>query len=421
MNQRLNEVASSGDIDSLYLILQEDAYILERIDQVPFVDTPLHISASAGHVPFSLEIMRLKPSLAKKLNPEGYTPIHLALQNNQTKTVLRLVDIDRDLVSIQGREGLTPLHIAASGGMDDILAKFLTSCPKSIKELTIRNESALHIAIKNEDIESVKILLQWIQKTCMASILNWCDDEGNNAMHLAALENQIEMVKLLINKVDMKAKNLEGKTALDIMKEHGLVEDKEVKEMLHGYHILKDIASFLRTISLILKRLVITDHREIHYISKEDRNAILVVSVLIATATYQAALTPPNKDGDFFIRQYKWITYQFFVQFNTLAFVASAIEICLHLPSGIDYALHLVIPLVICYALLAIVWCSYLSSIITIAIIFVLILSKIPLVRRKVKGDFKPKKLRKLGGLFMRSISMEKELTEISLHFGRTG
>ncbi|KAG6571783.1 hypothetical protein SDJN03_28511, partial [Cucurbita argyrosperma subsp. sororia] len=34
MNQRLNEVASSGDIDSLYLILQEDAYILERIDQV---------------------------------------------------------------------------------------------------------------------------------------------------------------------------------------------------------------------------------------------------------------------------------------------------------------------------------------------------------------------------------------------------
>ncbi|XP_022973226.1 ankyrin repeat-containing protein BDA1-like [Cucurbita maxima] len=193
MNQRLNAVASSGDIDSLYLILQEDAYILERIDQVPFVDTPLHISASAGHVPFSLEIMRLKPSLAKKLNPEGYSPIHLALQNNQTKTVLRLVDIDRDLVCIQGRDGLTPLHIAASGGMDDILAKFLTSCPKSIKQLTNRNESALHIAVKREDIESVKILLQWIQQTCMTSILNWCDDEGNNAMHRVALGNQIEV------------------------------------------------------------------------------------------------------------------------------------------------------------------------------------------------------------------------------------
>ncbi|XP_023511575.1 ankyrin repeat-containing protein BDA1-like [Cucurbita pepo subsp. pepo] len=335
MNRRLNEVASSGDIDSLYMIFQEDAYILERIDQVPFVDTPLHISASAGHVPFSLEIMRLKPSLAKKLNPEGYTPIHLALQNNQTKTVLRLVDIDRDLVSIQGREGLTPLHIAASGGMDDILAKFLTSCPKSIKELTNRNESALHIAIKNEDIESVKILLQWIQKTCMASILNWCDDEGNNAMHLAALENQIEMVKLLINKVDMKAKNLEGKTALDIMKEHGHVEDKEVREMLHGSHIFKNVAKCLHSILLFVKRLVITDYREILYMSKKDRNGILVVSVLIATATYQAALSPPEIDRDFFIQHYKWIPYECFVQLNTWAFIASMIEICVHLPSGI--------------------------------------------------------------------------------------
>ena len=137
--------------------------------------------------------MKLKPSLAKKLNPEGYTPIHLALQNNQMKTVLRLVDIDRDLVSIQGREGLTPLHIAASGGMVDILAKFLTSCPKSIKELTNLNESALHIAVKSEDIESVKILLKWIQQTCMASILDWCNDEGNNAMHLAALGNKNEV------------------------------------------------------------------------------------------------------------------------------------------------------------------------------------------------------------------------------------
>ncbi|XP_022971878.1 ankyrin repeat-containing protein BDA1-like [Cucurbita maxima] len=417
MNQRLNAVASSGDIDSLYLILQEDAYILERIDQVPFVDTPLHISASAGHVPFSLEIMRLKPSLAKKLNPEGYSPIHLALQNNQTKTVLRLVDIDRDLVCIQGRDGLTPLHIAASGGMDDILAKFLTSCPKSIKQLTNRNESALHIAVKREDIESVKILLQWIQQTCMTSILNWCDDEGNNAMHRVALGNQIEMVKLLINKVDMKAKNLEGKTALDIMKERGLVEDKEVKEMLHGSHILRDVAKFVCSILLFVKRLVITDHPEILYMSKKDRNAILVVYVLIATATYEAALSPPEKDMDFFPPE--WISYVCFQQLNTVAFVASMIEICVHLPSGIGYALHLVLPLVICYALLAIVWRSYFPLVITSAVIFLLILSKIPLVRQKVKGGFKPKKPNKLGGRF--SFSMEKELTDISVHFGRSG
>ncbi|XP_022971879.1 uncharacterized protein LOC111470574 [Cucurbita maxima] len=225
------------------------------------------------------------------------------------------------------------------------------------------------------------------------------------------------MVKLLINKVDMKAKNLEGKTALDIMKERGLVEDKEVKEMLHGSHILRDVAKFVCSILLFVKRLVITDHPEILYMSKKDRNAILVVYVLIATATYEAALSPPEKDMDFFPPE--WISYVCFQQLNTVAFVASMIEICVHLPSGIGYALHLVLPLVICYALLAIVWRSYFPLVITSAVIFLLILSKIPLVRQKVKGGFKPKKPNKLGGRF--SFSMEKELTDISVHFGRSG
>ena len=73
----------------------------------------------------------------------------------------------------------------------------------------------------------------------------------------------------------------------------------------------------------------------------------------------------------------------------------------------------------ICYTLLAIIWRPYTYVVITIVVIFLLVLPKIPWVRQKVKGDFKPKKLNKLGGPF--SIGMEKELTDISLHFGRSG
>ena len=51
--------------------------------------------------------------------------------------------------------------------------------------------------------------------------------------------------------------------------------------------------------------------------------------------------------------------------------------------------------------------------------IFGLTWSKIGLIRQKMKGDLPLKKLRKHGGLFMRSISMEKELTLISVNFGR--
>ena len=85
--QRLNQAAQDGDIDAFYNIIREDVKLLEPIDETPFVDTPLHISASAGHIPFSIEMMKLKPSFISKPNPDGHTPIYLALLNGHTEMV----------------------------------------------------------------------------------------------------------------------------------------------------------------------------------------------------------------------------------------------------------------------------------------------------------------------------------------------
>ncbi|KAL5551320.1 hypothetical protein UlMin_001496 [Ulmus minor] len=193
MEQRLDIAAKTGDIDGLYLLLKEDAYLLERIDQVPYINTPLHVAASTDNVSFSLEIMRLKPSFARKLNPDGYNPIHLALQHGQTQMVHRLLDFDRDLVRVQGREGKTPLHFAAENDVIDLLAEFLSICPESIQDLTIRKETALHIAAKNNKLEVLKVLVGWLQLVDKDNmILNWTDDEGNSVLHIAASRNQLE-------------------------------------------------------------------------------------------------------------------------------------------------------------------------------------------------------------------------------------
>ena len=84
---RLNGIAQQGDIDAFYNIIWEDVKLLEHIDEFPFVDTPLHISAFTGHFPFSLEMMILKPSIVSKRNLDGYTPIYLALLNGHTEMV----------------------------------------------------------------------------------------------------------------------------------------------------------------------------------------------------------------------------------------------------------------------------------------------------------------------------------------------
>ncbi|ESR55691.1 hypothetical protein CICLE_v10020060mg [Citrus x clementina] len=260
-DQRLNEAAKTGNVDALYELIWEDAYLLDQIDQVPFVDTPLHIAASMGHVNFALEIMRLKPSFARKQNQYGFSPLHLALQKQnqyvldhehlkekkQTQMVRRLIDVDRNLVRVQGREGVTPLHYVAEKGNVDLLCKLLEACPESITEL----------------------------------------------------------VRLLVKRArdQINARNLENKTPMDMVEEHlrGKPEFKEVTRMVRkaggrqGSSLPDgDIAGYLKQGLTWRRKVLLFFYRSSQRITDENRSALLVVAVLIATATFQAALTPAD-------------------------------------------------------------------------------------------------------------------------------
>jgi ankyrin repeat protein len=193
-SEQLNAAAKAGDIDLLYTVIRNDPSIFERIDSIPFVETPLHISASMGHLQFAIEIMRLKPSFALKLNEQGFSPIHLAMQNGHTTMVSRFVKINKELVRVQGREGITPLLYASQIGEVELIANFLFACPDSIEDVTARDETALHIAVKNEQFESLQVLVGWLKanykkgaRKLEFKILNQKDDAGNTILHISAL------------------------------------------------------------------------------------------------------------------------------------------------------------------------------------------------------------------------------------------
>ncbi|KAK2389785.1 hypothetical protein P8452_27314 [Trifolium repens] len=194
---RLKAAALAGDIDLLYTVIQDDPSILDDIDLIPFIETPLHIAASMGHLQFATEIMMLKPSFAWKLNPQGFSPIHVAMQNNQTMMVYRFVNLNKDLVRVQGRESMTPLHFASQIGEVDLLTKFLFVCPESIKYLTVRRETALHIAVKNQQYEALQVLVRWLTQNdkegaekMEKEILNRRDEAGNTILHISALSSE---------------------------------------------------------------------------------------------------------------------------------------------------------------------------------------------------------------------------------------
>lgn len=126
---KLKVAAEEGRINLLYEVIEDDPSILENIDSIQFVETPLHIAASKGHLPFAIEVMNLKPSFAWKLNPKGFSPIHLAMKKNHKNMVLSFVDMNKELVRIKGREGWTPLHSANYSEKVDLLSEFLIACP----------------------------------------------------------------------------------------------------------------------------------------------------------------------------------------------------------------------------------------------------------------------------------------------------
>ncbi|KAK7405292.1 hypothetical protein VNO78_06493 [Psophocarpus tetragonolobus] len=233
-DEKLKVTAQEGDIDLLYTVIQHDPYVLENIDSIPFVNTPLHIAASCGHLQFATEIMRLKPSFAWKLNPQGFTPIHVALQHGHNRVVLRFVDINKDLVRAKGREGLTPLHFVSQVGEIDLLAEFLLLCPDSIQDVTVRSETVLHIAVKNLQYEVLQVLLGWLKKAPVKgaaklekTLLNWKDETGNTILHISALTNKAQVVQWLVKtKIDLEAKNSEDKTSLD------LATNEEIRSIL---------------------------------------------------------------------------------------------------------------------------------------------------------------------------------------------
>ncbi|KAF2617429.1 hypothetical protein F2Q68_00040447 [Brassica cretica] len=163
-NEKLKKAAQDGDVERLYELIAEVPNILGHFDK----------------------------SLASKLNVAGYSPMHLALQNNHSRMVRGFIAIDSSLVSIKGRGRVTPLHHVAQIGDAELLSEFLFACPSSVEELTVKCETAVHVAVKNGNFMAFKVLLGWLKRVKKEEILDWKDEDGNTVFHIAAMINHTE-------------------------------------------------------------------------------------------------------------------------------------------------------------------------------------------------------------------------------------
>ncbi|MED6158232.1 hypothetical protein PIB30_030979, partial [Stylosanthes scabra] len=307
----LQQAANSGDINILYDAIEQNPHVLEEVDAIPFVDTPLHSAAFAGHIEFCIEIMRLKPSFGLKLNKQGYSPVHLALLNNHHNLVLNLVEINEELVRVKGREGFTPFHFLCQADSDEniqLLILFLEIFPDSIKDVNVRRESPLHIAIRYGNLRALRVMFSWLKQNTLKdaddlefSLPRKSDVAGNNIYHLGALTGNTEVIVLLIerriigfNEKIMNLRNMEGKTALDLAEAFPEIQRILLKAgAIHGASVrVVNLEKKLKSKSMRKAEVLLRRMR--NSTSMEERNLYLVIVALIITAIYQSALSPPG-------------------------------------------------------------------------------------------------------------------------------
>ncbi|XP_023636524.1 ankyrin repeat-containing protein BDA1 isoform X2 [Capsella rubella] len=312
MDPRLIIATQIRSIDELYTHIHENPYILEIIDTIPFINTPLHVASASGNLAFAMELMNLKPSFARKLNTYGLSPLHLAIEEGQTQLVLSLVKVDPDLIRLRGREGTTPFHQVVRRGETDLMTEFLLACPSCIRDANVYGETALHIAVSNDRYEELEVLLGWVQRlrqtdaeSLEMQFLNKRDHDGNTALHIAAYQNRFKAVKLLVkcSVVNRNIHNQIGLTVLDILhnqRDHHM--NSNIENIIRKWGgksgdslpKSKKVSEILRSSIGFTEHLFTQTARYRNQTSDGTRSALLVIAALIITATYQTALQPPG-------------------------------------------------------------------------------------------------------------------------------
>ncbi|XP_017648424.1 ankyrin repeat-containing protein BDA1-like isoform X2 [Gossypium arboreum] len=267
MDENLRKATRTGKVNELYRVIQSNGNVSRHFDEVEFIETPLHIAAEEGCIEFAMDMMNLKPSFARKLNHQGLSPLHIAVRKGHKEMALRFLEIDKHLVRVRGK-----------------------------KDVTTENRTALHIAIQNNRLDVLQLLIRTLKrKDYYWEVVNRKDKDGNTALHIAAIHNQPKVLKLLLNcKADKHATNQVGLTALGVAQQHNnreniaILKDCFIPVASNFKRKLeKQVVKYVTKASLLI-------FQNMDNISADDRNALLVILGLLLTATYQATLSPPG-------------------------------------------------------------------------------------------------------------------------------
>ncbi|XP_061410032.1 E3 ubiquitin-protein ligase MIB1 isoform X1 [Lethenteron reissneri] len=152
-------------------------------------------------------------------NKRRQTPLHIAVNKGHLQVVKTLLDLDSH-PSLQDSEGDTPLHDAISKKRDDMLS-VLIDAGADVSLTNNNGFNALHHASLRGNPSAVRVLLSKLPRPW---IVDEKKDDGYTALHLASLNNHVEVAELLIHQgsanLDIQNQNQQTALHLAVEREH---------------------------------------------------------------------------------------------------------------------------------------------------------------------------------------------------------
>ncbi|XP_057873353.2 uncharacterized protein LOC131079426 [Cryptomeria japonica] len=282
------EITDAGEADPHNIISDAAETDLPNITNV-VGETALFKAVEEGHQKIVAELLPL--TLPQQYwRTDGQTLVHCAVYSRRKEVPKKLIAAKPDLLKQADYLRRTPLHYAAClKGISHIAKIILEKDTSSCYTVDNNHQSALHIAVKEGNIDLVREILKYAKDCIVIG-----DNEGRNAFHLV-IENAVQIFdktrrriktlmflvisKRLINEADNR-----GKTPLDIA-----LDNMDTDERL-----------FEGIIWLLEINGAWTPPKETHDTSKNSlmteksmwkAQIISVNAVLIAVAAFQTAFT----------------------------------------------------------------------------------------------------------------------------------
>ncbi|BFG21342.1 hypothetical protein CerSpe_076160 [Prunus speciosa] len=221
-----------GGVESLNALIEKDPHILRNLAPVLLTTktlTPLHISASLGHLEITKTLLTHIPELAEALNSFRSTPLHLASAEGHKEIVQALLLVYRGACSCRDEDGRIPLHYAAMRGHVEVLKKLTHANHDSIYLRVDNGLTVLHLCVKYNQLECLKFLVQLVRDD--GEFLNSKDgsDAGMTILQSALMRGKIQTIRYLLSfaviRAEANAANGMSLITLDGLEHSGIARE----------------------------------------------------------------------------------------------------------------------------------------------------------------------------------------------------